>query len=99
MIKKADVLSRLRTLIGKELTEENLHEALYCEPKHEGILRRFRKGTQTYVTYKLIVSDDMNVPSYATITVPGNPHSFHLDLKKENGKFIIQTDPKINYTY
>ncbi|MFA9556768.1 hypothetical protein ACERII_05660 [Evansella sp. AB-rgal1] len=99
MIKKAVVLTRLRTLIGKELSSSNLHEALFCEEKHQSILRRFHAGTNTYVTYKLITEADSDQPPYAIISVPGNPQPYLLTLMEKEGKYIIQSEPKIRYSF
>ncbi|MCD8510032.1 MAG: hypothetical protein LRY73_09295 [Bacillus sp. (in: Bacteria)] len=97
MINKADILERLATLMGKELTDESLHEALFCEEKHKKILRRFHTGTHTYVTYKIITKIDA-LP-YARITIPGNPHPFTVSLKEKDGVYIIHSQPKISYSY
>jgi hypothetical protein len=97
MISKADVIERLRSLIGKELTNENLHEAIFCEAKHQKILRRFHVGTHTYVEIKLDKNND--TPDFVDITIPGNPNTFRLGLKEEEGKYIISTEPRINFSY
>lgn len=97
MISKADVIERLRTLIGKELTSENLHEAIFCEAKHQKILRRFHVGTHTYVEFKLDKKNE--IPGYVDITIPGNPNTFQVGLEKKDGQLIIVSEPRINFSY
>lgn len=98
MIKKADVIERLNSLVGKEITSTTLHEALFCEEKHQKILRRYHVGTHTYVQFKVHI-DENNVPLHADITIPGNPNTFRVGLEHINGKTLIQSGPRINYAY
>lgn len=99
MIKKADVLERLTTLIGKELTSENLHEAIFCEEKHRKIIRRFHNGTHTYIQYKIMTDKHTDHTMFADITIPGNPNTFRLRLEEQNGKVIVLSEPRINFSY
>ena len=97
MIKKSDVIERLNSLIGQELTSRNLHEALYCEEKHTKILRRYNAGTYTYVQYKIHTGSDM--PPYVDINIPGNPNTFRVRLEERDGRLIIQSEARINFSY
>ena len=99
MIRKADVLERLATLMGKELTSENLHEAIYCEEKHKKILRRFHKGTHTYIKYKIRIDQNQELPPVADILVPGNPNTFRIGLEEKDGAMIVSTEARINFSY
>ncbi|WP_322447943.1 hypothetical protein [Robertmurraya mangrovi] len=99
MISKADVIERLGSMIGKELTSQNLHEALFCEAKHKKILRRFSFGTHTYVQYKVQIDKDTQKPAAVDITIPGNPNTFRVGLVEENGQLIINSEPRINFSY
>ncbi|WP_209121256.1 hypothetical protein [Alkalihalobacillus sp. BA299] len=99
MIKKADMLKRLSSLIGKELTSRNLHEALFCEEKDQKKLRRFNFGTHTYVQYKIHLDKNSDIPPFVVITIPGNPTTFRVDLEEKEGQMIIHSEPKINYYY
>lgn len=95
MIKNADVIERLGFLIGKELTSENLHEAVFCEEKHKNIRRRFNFGKHIYIQYKF----NLDIQSYADISIMGNPNTFRIGVAEKDGKFIINSDPRISYTY
>jgi len=97
MISKADVIERLRSLLGKELTSVNLHEAIFCEAKHQKILRRFHVGTHTYVEFKLDKNND--TPEFVDITIPGNPNTFRLGLEEKDGQLVIVSEPRINFSY
>lgn len=99
MIKKTDVIERLNSLIGQELTSYNLHEALYCDEKHKKILRRFHAGSYTYVQYKIHISCNLDMPSYVNITIPGNPNTFIVELQERDGQMIIHSEARINYSY
>ncbi len=99
MIKKADVIERLSTLIGKELSTENLHDALFCEVKHQKILRRFHAGTHTYVQYNIQKESKETIQHFADITIPGNPTIFRVALEEKAGKMVIQSEPRINFSY
>jgi hypothetical protein len=96
MIKKADILERLGSLVGKELTSTNLHEAVFCEEKHKKILRRFYVGTHTYIQYKIINEETL---SAVDITISGSPNTFRVGLEELDGQWIINSDPRINYSY
>ncbi|MGJ7922156.1 hypothetical protein [Neobacillus sp. LXY-4] len=98
MIKKTDVIERLNTLIGQELTSQGLHEALFCEEKHKKILRRFNAGTYTYVQYKIQIGNNSDLPSYVDITIPGNPYKYRLGLEERDGQMIIHSEARINYS-
>jgi hypothetical protein len=97
MINKADVMERLSLLMGKELNSSTLHEGLFCEGKHQKVLRRFHLGKQTYVEYKLHLKE--NGDSYADILVLGNPNTFRLGVEEKEGKVVINSIPRISYTY
>ncbi|WP_078430558.1 hypothetical protein [Alkalihalobacterium alkalinitrilicum] len=97
MIKKADVLKRLNSLIGQELTSKNLHEALYCEEKDQKKLRRFNFGTHSYVQYKIQHDDNSDIPPFVDITIPGNPNTFRAELIEKEGQMIIHSESKINF--
>lgn len=99
MIKNADVKERLGFLIGKELTSENLHEAVFCEEKHKKIKRRFNVGTHTYIQYKMNIHHQLDLPSYADISISGNPNTFRVDIEEKNGQVIINSESRISYTY
>lgn len=99
MIKKSDVIERLNALIGKELTSQNLHEALFCEEKHKKILRRYNAGTYTYVQYKIHKDKTSDTPTFVDITIPGNPNTFRVRLEERDGQMIVQSEARINYSY
>jgi hypothetical protein len=99
LISKGDILDRLKLLIGKELTSENLHEAVFCEEKHAKIRRRFHVGTHTYVHYKVYPSPDSDQESYADITIPGNPYTYRIGLEEKEGQLIIHSEPRISFCY
>jgi hypothetical protein len=99
MINKADILDRLRALVGKELTIQNLHKALFCEDKDWKRLRRFNSGTHTYLEYKVHIDSNSNKPPFTVIKVLGNPNTFRMDLEEKEDKIIICSEPKINYSY
>ena len=98
LIKEADTLDRLKTLIGKELTKENLHTAIFCEAKHQKNLRRFYVGTHTYIEYKLHVNETSG-PSFANINILGNPYTYQVEVESIDGKYIIQTEARISFSY
>lgn len=99
MITKADVLERLGSLSGKELTSEILHKAIFCEDKHKKILRRFEVGTHTYVQFKINKDTNTQSPTFADVTIPGNPNTFRVDLEEQDGKLMILANPRINFSY
>ncbi|MBU9720037.1 MULTISPECIES: hypothetical protein [Bacillaceae] len=104
MIKKAEILERLNTLVGEELTDNSLHEALFCEDKDHKKLRRFYKGKHQYVKYKLRKGKADNSPLSSPtptvdITVLGNPNIFTAEVVEYDGRIIIQSKPKIKYSY
>jgi hypothetical protein len=96
MINKADILERLGSLLGKELTSTNLHEAVFCEEKHKKILRRYHVGTHTYIQYKIINEQTL---SAVDITISGSPNTYILGLEKRDEQWIINSEPRINYSY
>ncbi len=97
MIRKTDVIERLNSLIGQELTSQNLHEAIFSEEKHKKILRRYHAGTYTYVQYKIHIGSD--APPYVDINIPGNPNTFKVGLEEKDGQMIIKSEARINYSY
>lgn len=97
MIRKTDVIERLNSLIGQELTSDRLHEAIFCEEKHQKILRRYHKGKYTYVHYKIHTYNDR--PPFVDITIPGNPNTFRVGVEERDGKMILQSEARINYSY
>ena len=99
MIKNADVKERLDVLIGKELTSENLHEAVFCEEKHKKIRRRFHVGTHTYIQYQMKESKQLDLPSYADISISGNPNTFRVGVEEKHGQVMINSEARISYTY
>ncbi|MDG5787047.1 hypothetical protein QA612_06045 [Evansella sp. AB-P1] len=99
MISKADVLERLNTLVGKELTATNLHKALFSEEKDLKKLRRFELGKQSYVQFKIHKESNGTTGTFAKITVLGNPNTFRLELEEKDGQMIIHSKPKINFSY
>jgi hypothetical protein len=86
-------VDRLELLLGKELTIENLHETIFCEVKHQKILRRFHLGKYSYIQCKIIP------PSFADIVISGNPNTFRLGIEEKEGKQVITSAPRISYTY
>ncbi|WP_442599831.1 hypothetical protein [Neobacillus sp. D3-1R] len=99
MINNPDIIERLGLLIGKELTDKSLHETIFCEAKHKNILRRFGLGKRTYIQSKLIIQDNPDSPSFADISILGNPNTFRVGIEEKEGKIIINSDPRISYTY
>lgn len=97
MIRKTDVIERLNSLIGQELTSDRLHEAIFCEEKHQKILRRYHTGKYTYVQFKIHTNNDGQ--SFVDIIIPGNPNTFRVDAAEMDGKMIIQSEARINYSY
>ncbi|MHC0035367.1 hypothetical protein [Pseudoneobacillus sp. C159] len=93
MINNKDIVDRLELLMGKELTSENLHETIFCEGKHQKILRRFNLGKYSYIQYKIIP------PSFADIVISGNPNTFRIGIKEKDGKHVVNSAPRISYTY
>jgi hypothetical protein len=99
MIKNGDVKERLDFLIGKELSSENLHEALFCEEKHNKIRRRFNVGTHIYIQYQIKVHEQPDSQSYADISISGNPNTFRVGVEEKDGQVIINSESRISYTY
>ncbi|WP_216829758.1 hypothetical protein [Alkalihalobacterium elongatum] len=95
MIKKSDIHERLASLIGQELTNENLHNALFCDEKHQKIRRRVSNGTHTYITYK--IRNNSNQP-VVDLSISGTPNTYRLALEEKDGKLIIQSEPRINFS-
>lgn len=98
MIKKADILERLTTLMEKELTSENLHKALFCEEKDKKKIKRFQQGKQSYVQFKIRKVEEQNT-HYGDITVMGNPNIFTIELDEKGGKMLVHSEPKLKYSY
>jgi hypothetical protein len=99
MIHNADIIERLKPLIGQVLTSQTLHEALFCEEKHKKIMRRFSSGKYEYIEYEVKFQDQPNSGLVADITLLGNPNTFRIGVQDINGKFIIHSEPRISYTY
>lgn len=99
MIKNSDVTERLRKLIGSELSCRNLHEALFCELKHEKIMRRYNKGKYTYLNFKVKSSEDLATPSVVNINIIGNPNTFQMDIVEKEGLYYLNSEARISYTY
>ncbi|MEB1809621.1 MAG: hypothetical protein LPK26_20390 [Bacillaceae bacterium] len=98
MIKKSDIHERLASLIGQELTNENLHDALFCDEKHIKIRRRVRNGTHSYLNYKVRSAPTNNGQPVVDITISGTPNIYRLALEEKDGKLIIQSEPRINFS-
>lgn len=99
MIRNADVTERLRSLIGKELTSENLHEALFCEEKHQKILRRYHLGKYTYLEYTLKGTENSHELSFVDITIKGNSNTFRMDIIEKDGQILLNSEARISYNY
>ncbi|MFE8700712.1 hypothetical protein ACFYKX_08810 [Cytobacillus sp. FJAT-54145] len=101
MINKADVIERLGTLVGKEVTSENLHEALFCEDKHQKIRRRFHVGSHTYVQYKVKIDENSDSQAFVDLRIPGNPNTFRVNLEERDGQLVFHSNPnpRISYSY
>lgn len=95
MIRNAEVLERLRTLQGRELTSENLHNAIFCEDKHKKILRRFNVGTHTYIQYKVKTQEIPEPKTFVDISIPGNPKLFRVEIEEKNGQVIFISEPRM----
>jgi len=98
MIKNADIKERLDLLIGQELTSKNLHVAIFCEEKHEKIRRRFDVGTHTYIQYQIKRQEQLDMQSFADISISGNPNTFRVGVEEEDGQVIINSVSRISYT-
>ena len=99
MIQNGDIQERLKDLIGKELSDEQLHQALFCEKKHKKLLVRFELGKQSYVKFRARFLDNPAMPSYADIHVMGNPNKFSVKIAKVDEKIVVTSDARINYNY
>lgn len=99
MINNADIIERLRLLIGQELTSHTLHEALFSEEKHKKILRRFNSGKSLYIEYIVKIQEQPTISYVADITLLGNPNTFRIGIQDFDGKYIINSEPRISYTY
>lgn len=99
MIKNADIIERLGLLIDKELTSESLHVGLFCEEKHKKIRRRYCAGTHTYIQYKIKVQKQPELKSFVDISISGNPNTFRINVEEKDGQIIINSEPRISYTY
>jgi hypothetical protein len=100
MINNADIIERLKLLIGQELTSHTLHEALFTEEKHKKILRRFNSGKYNYIEYKVKIIEQVDSKYVADITLLGNPNTFRIGIIQDSDlKYIIDSDPRISYSY
>jgi hypothetical protein len=100
MISNADIIERLRLLIGQELTNNTLHEALFTEEKHKKILRRLNSGKYNYIEYTVKNQEQANGKFVADITILGNPNTFRIGIVQDfDGKFFVNSDPRISYKY
>ena len=96
MIKNADIKERLDLLIGKELNSENLHVAVFCEEKHKKMLRRFDVGTHNYIQYQIKEQEQLDMQSFANISISGNPNTFRVGVEEKDGKVIINSESRIS---
>jgi hypothetical protein len=96
MINNTDVIERLGSLIGRELTNVTLHEVIFCEAKHKKILVRFHLGKQTYIHYKI---NKQNSDTYADILISGNPNTFRIGIEEKDGSIIVISAPRVSYQY
>ena len=99
MIQNGDIQDRLNGLIGKELTDEQLHEALFCEKKHKKLLVRFQLGKQSYVKFKTRFLNNPEMTPHADIHVLGNPNKFSVKVEQKDGKVIVISEARVNYNY
>jgi hypothetical protein len=99
MINNADIIERLRLLIGQELTKSTLHKALFSEEKHKKILRRFHCGKYNYIEYKVKIHEQSENKYIADVTLLGNPNTFRMGLKEIDGKLFIHSESRISYSY
>jgi hypothetical protein len=99
MINNADIIERLRSLIGQELTSHTLHEALFTEEKHKKIIRRFNSGKYNYIEYKVKIQEQAEFKYVADITLLGNPNTFRIGVQNIDRKIIIHSEPRISYSY
>ncbi|WP_096153927.1 MULTISPECIES: hypothetical protein [Bacillus] len=99
MIQNGDITERLNGLIGKELTDEHLHEALFCEKKHKKLLVRFQLGKQSYVKFRTRFLDHLEMTPHAEIHVLGNPNKFSVKVERKNDKVFIISEARVNYNY
>jgi hypothetical protein len=99
MIQNADIIVRLKPLIGQVLTSQTLHEALFREEKHKKILRRFQSGKHKYIEYEVKFQGQPNSEPVVDITLTGNPNTFRVGVQEIDGKFMIYSEPRISYTY
>lgn len=99
MIRNADITERLRGLIGKELTCQNLHEAIFCEEKHQKMMRRYHLGKYTYLEYKLKTNENSTEPAFVDITITGNSNTFRMNIIEKDGQILFDSDARISYNY
>lgn len=92
-------MERLRTLIGKELTSSNLHEAIFSEIKHQKILRRFNVGSHSYIDYQIKKAESDEEKLVVDIKISGNPNTFRMGLEENDEVVIIASEPRISYSY
>jgi hypothetical protein len=99
MIKNADITERLQKLIGKELSSVNLHEAIFCEDKHQKMMSRYHKGKYTYLEYKIKSIENSTEPAFVDITIIGNPNTFRMGIVEREGQIFLNSDARISYSY
>jgi hypothetical protein len=96
MINNADVIERLGSLVGRELTNVTLHEVIFCEDKHKKILVRFNLGKHIYIHYKI---NKQNSDTYADILISGNPNTFRIGVEEKDGSILVISAPRVSYQY
>ena len=79
------------------MTDNNLHEALFCEKKHKKLLVRFELGKHSYVDFNIV--QDRDEQTYADIIISGDPNTFRVPIEKKDSKWFIQPEARINYEY
>jgi hypothetical protein len=99
MISNADVIERLGGLLERELTIESLHEAIFCEPKHQKLLRRFALGKYVYIEYKIKNEVQPNSHTVADIEIVGNPNTFRVGIESRDGTIMVTSEPRVSYSY
>ena len=72
---------------------------VFCEEKHKKIRRRFDVGTHTYIQYQIKRQEQLDMQSFADISISGNPNTFRVGVEEKDGKVIINSVSRISYTY
>jgi DNA-binding phage protein len=84
MVKDNEVKKRLLSLNSKELTSDNLANAvLFDMPK---LLKKQKDNYQATVTYEIVQTP---TGYWAKIYIAGNPNQFRVNLKKVNDKYYV----------